>query len=450
MRRFLTILNLVMLFGGSIFNSSFAQIPWTKDARNPIMSGGADGTWNRHVFTPSVLYNPDSTRYEMWFGASSGPDAQNNWNPIRIGFATSTDGLSWTKHAHPVLEPDAGTWDESYVDGARIIRENGQYKMWYVGSGPTHPEGGIGYATSSDGINWKKDMFNNPLIEPDTVSWEAGGYDYCYIYVLPVQGGGYKMWYAGNVKGEDFKKSIGYATSADGIAWQKDALNNPVLTTETTDKWDYMVCIPQVVLLDDVYQMWYLGIDSGWYNRKFGWATSVDGINWNKYDNPTTTSTMYSDSDPVLTPGLLQWDGDYIEPGTVMLEGDSLRMWYAGSRSPASSYLWRIGHATAPLIPTGLFEIEDIVSPDGYVLRQNYPNPFNPSTTIEFTLPKSDFVELKVFNILGKEVSTLVSNKLNQGNHTYQFDGKNLASGIYYYQLVAGDYREVKKMILLR
>jgi hypothetical protein len=83
-------------------------------------------------------------------------------------------------------------------------------------------------------------------------------------------------------------------------------------------------------------------------------------------------------------------------------------------------------------------------------LSQNYPNPFNPSTTIEFTLPKSDFVELKVYNILGKEVTTMVSNKLNQGNHAYTFDGKNLASGIYYYQLVAGDFREVKKMILLR
>ena len=52
--------------------------------------------------------------------------------------------------------------------------------------------------------------------------------------------------------------------------------------------------------------------------------------------------------------------------------------------------------------------------------------------------------------MLGKEVATLVSKKLNQGNHSYQFDGKNLASGVYYYQLVAGDYREVKKMILLR
>ena len=83
-------------------------------------------------------------------------------------------------------------------------------------------------------------------------------------------------------------------------------------------------------------------------------------------------------------------------------------------------------------------------------LNQNYPNPFNPSTNIEFSLPKSEYAELKVYDILGKEVSTLVSKKLNRGNHTYTFDGKNLASGIYYYQLLAGDYRKVKKMILLK
>ena len=88
--------------------------------------------------------------------------------------------------------------------------------------------------------------------------------------------------------------------------------------------------------------------------------------------------------------------------------------------------------------------------PTRYQLNQNYPNPFNPSTTIEFTLPKSEYVELKVYNILGKEVSILVSNNLNQGNHSYQFDGKNLASGVYYYQVVAGDFQEVKKMVLMK
>ena len=107
------------------------------------------------------------------------------------------------------------------------------------------------------------------------------------------------------------------------------------------------------------------------------------------------------------------------------------------------------------LLSYGILKTTDIEKemtnfPKNFYLSQNYPNPFNPSTTIEFTLPKSEIVELKIFNILGKEVSTLVSNKLNSGNYTYQFDGKNLASGIYYYQLIAGDFREVKKMILLR
>ena len=89
-------------------------------------------------------------------------------------------------------------------------------------------------------------------------------------------------------------------------------------------------------------------------------------------------------------------------------------------------------------------------TPVVYKLFQNYPNPFNPLTTVEFSLPKSEFVELKVFNVLGEKVSTIVSKKLDHGNHSYTFDGKNLASGVYYYQLIAGDYREVKKMILLR
>ncbi|TFH00378.1 MAG: T9SS type A sorting domain-containing protein [Calditrichales bacterium] len=85
-----------------------------------------------------------------------------------------------------------------------------------------------------------------------------------------------------------------------------------------------------------------------------------------------------------------------------------------------------------------------------FELNQNYPNPFNPSTTSSYRLAHTEKVMLKIHDITGKEVATLVSNKLNQGNHTYQFDGSNLASGIYYYQLIAGDYREVKKMVLMK
>ncbi len=99
--------------------------------------------------------------------------------------------------------------------------------------------------------------------------------------------------------------------------------------------------------------------------------------------------------------------------------------------------------------------ITEVVSESGnapkhYSLWQNYPNPFNPSTTIEFLIPKSEFVTLKIYNLLGQEVTTLISDRLNAGNYKYEFNTQNLSSGIYYYQLSAGEYKEVKKMILLQ
>jgi hypothetical protein len=83
-------------------------------------------------------------------------------------------------------------------------------------------------------------------------------------------------------------------------------------------------------------------------------------------------------------------------------------------------------------------------------LNQNYPNPFNPSTIIKFNLPKTSHVTLKVFNILGEEVATLVSDRLSAGSYSYEWDASNLASGVYLYRLQAGDYVETRKMVLMR
>ena len=100
-------------------------------------------------------------------------------------------------------------------------------------------------------------------------------------------------------------------------------------------------------------------------------------------------------------------------------------------------------------LPIGIIFTE-IGLPKKHRLLQNYPNPFNPSTTIEFTLPRPEYTTLKIYNILGAEVATLVSDKLQAGRHTYHFDGSKLASGVYYYQLMAGEFRDVRMMILLR
>ncbi|MBK8984202.1 MAG: T9SS type A sorting domain-containing protein [Ignavibacteria bacterium] len=83
--------------------------------------------------------------------------------------------------------------------------------------------------------------------------------------------------------------------------------------------------------------------------------------------------------------------------------------------------------------------------PVGYNLEQNYPNPFNPSTVIKFSLPKSSFVTLKVYDQLGKEISTLTNEKKSTGTYQYVFNAVNIPSGMYFYTLQSDDYIETKK-----
>jgi len=94
--------------------------------------------------------------------------------------------------------------------------------------------------------------------------------------------------------------------------------------------------------------------------------------------------------------------------------------------------------------------IEDISLPSEFSLKQNYPNPFNPQTTIEFSIPKKEFVSLKIYNLLGQEVSTLVSDRLTSGEYKYTWDASDLASGIYVYKLKTYNFSSTKKLILLR
>jgi hypothetical protein len=89
-------------------------------------------------------------------------------------------------------------------------------------------------------------------------------------------------------------------------------------------------------------------------------------------------------------------------------------------------------------------------SPVAFNLEQNYPNPFNPSTKIVYSIPKSSNVTLKIFNILGQQVKTLVNETQSQGTYTVTFNASSLPSGIYFYSIEAGNYTEVKKMILLK
>lgn len=87
---------------------------------------------------------------------------------------------------------------------------------------------------------------------------------------------------------------------------------------------------------------------------------------------------------------------------------------------------------------------------DQFRLFQNYPNPFNPSTTISFQLPQSAFVTLNIYNVLGQEIVSLVNRQMGAGKHQARFEADKLPAGIYYYELVVGDFREMKKMVLVK
>jgi hypothetical protein len=89
-------------------------------------------------------------------------------------------------------------------------------------------------------------------------------------------------------------------------------------------------------------------------------------------------------------------------------------------------------------------------NPSGFKLYQNYPNPFNPSTDIMFKIPKNSFVKLKVYDILGKEIATLVYEKLNAGEYEVPFFSDKLTSGVYFYRIEAGDYVNTKKMLMIK
>ena len=103
----------------------------------------------------------------------------------------------------------------------------------------------------------------------------------------------------------------------------------------------------------------------------------------------------------------------------------------------------------------GSFEYSSSVEVDGVIpaefsLKQNYPNPFNPSTKIGFTLPSESNVKISIYNLIGQKVAEVVNSKFTAGNHSIDFNGSNLSSGIYLYKIEAGSFSSVKKMQLIK
>ena len=425
--------------GGAVIDT-LARTQWNQYSGNPIIKPSG---WNKGmVYAPMVTMFKDTLR--MWYMGST--DYGFN-GKISIGYAWSLDGITWHQYSeNPVFSPRGGEWDYPHVANPHVIADGDTLRMWYGGGNIIQTGMCIGYATSVDCINWNR--HSDPVIEPPfSPAWDQDG-------VLPggviKEDGIFKMWFNGGVGPYGYPQSsslwsIGYATSSDGIHW--DLLPDLVLSHGNigTD-FDELAADASVIRTDAGYDMWYGGhsktaVSNHIPQAKIGYASSSDGINWTKYHkNPVLSPTEVSP----------QWTTGYYSP-SVYFDGERFHMWFSGWTEGGG--MISIGYATSVLDTSNYTGIEENLLkqvPREYNLFQNYPNPFNPSTKIGFRIPDFEFVSLKIYDILGREVSTLVNEEKPAGSYEVEFNAANLSSGAYFYKIRAGSFVQTKKMILLR
>ena len=275
---------------------------WEKYSGNPVL-GGDYGT----CFDISVLKDGDI--YRMWF----------SWRPKSgIALVESKDGFHWSVPVIVLPQNKASGW-ENDVNRPVVIKQGGFYRMWYTGqadAGQPTGHSAIGYATSNDGVTWKR-MSDKPVLSADQ-PWEKVAV-MCPNVIWDKKAGLYKMWYSG---GEQYEPdAIGYATSPDGMVWTKHK-DNPIFKSDPTIEWEQdKVTACQVVKDGKWYLMFYIGfrdVD----HAQIGIARSKDGItNWQRLS-----------VNPIIRPGQDQWDADACYKPYAIFDGKKWLLWYNGRR----------------------------------------------------------------------------------------------------------------------
>jgi len=290
----------------------------------------------------------------------------------------------------------------------------------------------------------------------------------------------YQMWVNDNWVNY-FKNKYTYDTNGNILSWIKDAWSSSGLFWDGYDSHTYTYD-QNGHLLTDLYGLWisYKNGDKGYSDDSFrtytydehgskltelatimttfnGWVNHYRHTYTND-NNGNMISDLYETFINSVWVNTLRKAYAYDSNNNCIL-GDSytwVASWvpavsdleiYFNNNSDKISYT-----ATTATIQYATFTgIDDeLNSPQSFTLYQNFPNPFNPNTAIKFTLPTNEFVSLIIYDILGKEINTLVNEELPAGNYTKTWNSINLSSGVYFYKLQAGSFSETKKMILTK
>jgi predicted GH43/DUF377 family glycosyl hydrolase len=270
---------------------------WVKSPRNPVL-GGDLGT----CFDVSVLKEGDT--YRMWF----------SWRPRKsIALVESRDGIHWSKPVIVIGPNDRTDW-EADINRPVVLSDGDTYRMWYTGQ--ARGRSWIGYATSEDGVTWRRQS-DKPVLSAEA-PWEKVAV-MCPHVIHDKRDGLYRMWYSG---GEQYEPdAIGYATSRDGLVWEKHR-SNPIFSPDPASAWEKdRVTACQVVRPGDDYVMFYIGFRDR-DHAQIGLARSKDGISgWERHL-----------ANPIIRPGKEKWDHDAVYKPFAIFDGVRWLMWYNGRR----------------------------------------------------------------------------------------------------------------------
>jgi len=297
---------------GYAANTSSASAQWTKYSGNPVLSPTPGGWDADYVMSPRILNT--TSGYSMWYdGGSAGVAA--------IGYANSTDGINWEKYPEPVLSPGPqGAWDSGQVALGPIIWNGSLFEMWYGGSNTTtNSNGAIGFATSKDGISWSK-YSGNPVLQRSLFGLDQSYMATPYVIKLQLY---YYMWYTGRnttYPQPNPTARILAATSYDGIHWTK--MPSPAITpSENPEDWDSgAVYSPSAIYDNTNFGLWYTGTNQSYMMPQIGFVNSAAGENW----APLTTGPTLG----LGPPG--SWDSAGVEQPNVIMTGNGLMMYYDG------------------------------------------------------------------------------------------------------------------------
>jgi photosystem II stability/assembly factor-like uncharacterized protein len=403
------------------------------------------------LFIPILLNSNIISQTNGWFEQQSGTSEYLNACSfvdenlgITVGFnglilRTTDGGVYWSEVT--------SNSNENLFEVQMISHDVG----WVVG------ENGTILKTLNGGINWDsqvsstQEFLSSCSFIDESIGWIVGNNG----IVLKTSNGG-ANWNNVNVGVNNHWNDVNFISSDTG--WMVGGLN--LLRTEDGGQtWNniYLNSFDKIIFLDNNIG-W--GITQGAFFNTSIFRTTDGGYNWDVKLSSTGTSyraIYFINEAKGWTVG---------ENGLILMTTDAGESWEDQSVSVGNDVLfdvkftgsevgWTIGQngRIFKTINGGVSFIEDKITdqtPTEFFLSQNYPNPFNPSTSIGYRIPNSSFVTLKVYDILGNEVVTLVNKTQAAGNYTISFDASSLSNGVYLYSIKADNFSDVKKMIFMK